>query len=52
MASHGVMWCNCRERNSLNFEDCERMVVELKDMRITSIRLWCKPILLQPLIRV
>jgi hypothetical protein len=32
MTPHCMMWCIWRECNSRNYEDCERTVVEIKDM--------------------
>jgi hypothetical protein len=40
MASHCVM-CIWRERNSRNFEDCERTVVELKDILFKTLHGCC-----------
>jgi hypothetical protein len=37
---HCIMWCILREHNSRNFENCERMVVELKDKLFKTLYGW------------
>lgn len=40
MAPYCVMWCILREHNSRNFKDCERMLVELKDILFKTLYGW------------
>lgn len=35
-----MIWCIWRERNSQNFEDCDRKEVELKDIKFKMLYGW------------